>query len=118
MKCGPEIPISIGEHFLIRDAEDPKPITADVLNVRCLEDIEGVWQRVGLRKLGRPRNSFELITSRRMEYGVYTDRRDRYRFLRLAVLPFEELIKYFDNGNRQVAEDFIKNNPGYVIINK
>lgn len=107
MKCSPEIPISIGEHFLIRDAEDPKPIAADVFGVRYLEDRE----RVLLRRLGTPRNSFELSTSRRMEYGVYTDRCDRYRFLRLAVLSFEELIKYFDNGSRQLAEEFIKNNP-------
>lgn len=116
MKYGPEIPISIGEPFLIRDAKDPKPIAADVVNVRWMG--EGVWQRVGLKRIGIPRNSFEMSTLRRMQYGVYTDRHDRYRFLRIEVLPFEELIRYFDNGSRQVAEEFIKNSPTYVIIDK
>lgn len=118
MRHNPENPILVGERFLIRHAEALKPITANVIDVRCEENTDGVWQRVGLRKLGKPRISFEMSTSRRMDYGVYTDRHDRYRFLRLAVLPFEELLKYFDNGNRQLAEEFIKSGPRYAIIDK
>ena len=115
MERVPETPISIGEYFLIRDAEALKPITASVIGVRCVEDEEGIWQRVGLRRLGKPRTSFEISTSRRTDYGAYINRDGRYTFLRLAVLPIEELLKYFNNGKRQLAEEFIESNPGYAI---
>lgn len=114
----PEIPISVGENFLIRDAEVPKPLTAAVIDVRCEEDAEGVWQRAGLRRLSSPRTRFELSTHRRIGYGAYVNRDGRYTFLRLTVLPFEELVRYFDNGNRQLAEEFLKNNPRYDIMEK
>jgi hypothetical protein len=118
MKSGPELPISVGEHFLVRDAEEPKPITANVTDMRYVENADGIWQKVGLRRISLPRSRFELITSRRISYGAYTNRDGRYCFLRVAVLPFEELLAYFDNGTKQAAEEFIKNSPGHAIIDE
>lgn len=116
MRNSPESSISLGEHFFIRDAEVPKPLTAAVVNTDWVETTEGIWQRVQLKRLGRSRTGFEMSTSRRIDHGVYTNRNGRYTFFRLAVLPFGELIKYFDNGARQAAEDFIKGNQEYAII--
>lgn len=118
MRNSPESPISLGEYFFIRDAEAPEPLTAAVVNTDWVETTEGIWQRVQLKRLGRSRTSFEMSTSRRINYGVYTNRNGRYTFLRLTLLPFEELLRYFDNGAREAAEEFIKSSTRYAIIDK
>lgn len=106
MKCNPELPIAIGEPFFIHDTKLTRTIPATVVDVKSVENED--WQLVGLRKFGLPHDSFVLNSARRKDFGIYTDRNGRYNFLRLDVLPFEELVKYFNNGSRQLAEAFVR----------
>lgn len=108
MRNSPESPILLGEGFLIRDAVDSRPILAHVIQVNSIENMEGIWQTVGLQRLTRPQIGFEMSTFRRIGVGAYTNRDNRYTFLRTSVLELKEMSRFFNNGARQLAEELLK----------
>ncbi len=120
MRNGPENPISPKEHFLIRNVVEPtRPIMANVTVVRDMENEDGVWQKVGLKRVVSPQSSLEMRTYRRLACGVYTNRDNRFTFLRFSVLQFEDMSKFFDMDARQLiktlTEDIFRISPSYEV---
>lgn len=84
---------------------------AKVIQTTKIDTIDtevGMWQQVGLQRISLPQESYVMSTYRRIGFGVYTNRDNRYIFLRSSVLRLEEMSRFFENGSRQLAEELIR----------
>lgn len=92
--------IDIGEPFIIRDAQDilkPKLAVARYLGDLYEDKVTGATGRqIMLRMINRPFDEFVLSTTRRLGIGVYTNRDNRFLFLQLRFLNFEDISQFFD----------------------